>query len=209
MTIGTHRPRPAQPPSDSASELESRLVKLVTSSSVLMRALRAARTLNLPDWLIGAGVLRDRVWDHLHASSPHAPSRDVDLAFFDPTRIGRLHEVRIQMAITKHAPNISWDVTNQAGVHLWYPHVFGTAVDPLSSSADAVATWPETATAVAVRLLPDNRIQVVAPYGLNDLFNLVCRHNPRRATAEQYRHRIDRLQIARRWPQVQILDAQD
>ena len=58
-----------------------------------------------------------------------------------------------------------WDVSNQA-VHLWYPRVFGIAVEPLASSAEAVATWPDTATCVALRLLDDGAFMTVAPFGL-------------------------------------------
>jgi uncharacterized protein len=108
--------------------------------------------------------------------------------------------------VSARAPDICWDVTNQAAVHLWYPQVYGVAVKPLTSSADGVATWPETATAVAVRLLDDDNIQVIAPCGLEDLFGLVCRRNPRRVTLEQYKRRVKSKQIAKRWPRVTIID---
>ena len=195
--------------SGSADELTARLRTLVCSSPFLMRALRAARTVDPPDWLIGAGVIRDRVWNHLHGFAQPAPSKDVDLAFFDPASLGSDREQSLQRAVTVQAPDICWDVTNQAGVHLWYPEVFGTEVEPLTSSADGVGTWPETATAVGVRLLADDSIQIVAPCGLDDLFGLICRRNPRRVTEEQYRRRLERTQIPKRWPRVQILDAQD
>jgi hypothetical protein len=68
-----------------------------------------------------------------------------------------------------------------------------------------LATWPETATAVAVRLLADDRIEVVAPCGLEDLFGLVCRRNPRRVTVEHYRQRVHDKRIAERWPRVEVL----
>jgi uncharacterized protein len=73
-------------------------------------------------------------------------------------------------------------------------------VASLHSAADGVATWPETATAVAVRLLPDDRLEVVAPCGLDDLFNLVCRRNSRRVTADHYRRRVQDKRIAERCP---------
>jgi uncharacterized protein len=41
----------------------------------------------------------------------------------------------------------------------------GGPVEPLMSIADAVATWPETATAVAVRLSHDGEVEVCAPLG--------------------------------------------
>jgi uncharacterized protein len=201
--------RCAVPISEPPDELTSRLRTLVCSSPVLMRALRAARTVDPPDWLIGAGVIRDRVWNHLHGFAQPAPSKDVDLAFFDPASLGSDREQSVQRAVTVQAPDICWDVTNQAGVHLWYPEVFSIEVDPLTSSADAVGTWPETATAIGVRLLADNSIQVIAPCGLDDLFELICRRNPRRVTEEQYRRRVDSKQIAKRWPRVQVLDVMD
>jgi hypothetical protein len=115
-------------------------------------------------------------------------------------------EAQVLGELVRHAPELPWDVKNQAAVHLWYPQVFGLTVEPLVSSADAVATWPETATAVAIRLLPIDRIEIVAPFGLVDLFGLVCRRNPRRVTLEEYRRRIRHKRIAQRWPLVTILD---
>jgi len=82
-------------------------------------------------------------------------------------------------------------------------------MEPLSSCADAVETWPETATAVGVRLLADGRLEVIAPYGLEDLFGLVCRRNPSQVTGDRYRARVEAKRIAGRWPHVRILDTTD
>jgi len=196
--------------SHSEQLLQSRLVELVRGSPMLMRALRAARTVDPPDWLIGAGAIRDCVWDRLHglARNPRA-TKDIDLAFFDATALGSDRERGIQSALSAHASDLGWDVTNQAALHLWYPTVFGIDIEPLRCCAEAVATWPETATAVAVRLHNDDSIHIVAPYGLHDLFGLICRHNPRLITSEQYRSRVQNKRIARRWPKVQILDMAD
>src|SRR5437899_6635367 len=47
----------------------------------------------------------------------------------------------------QHLP-IKLDVKNEARVHLWYEDRFGYAIKPYLSSADAIATFPTTATAV-------------------------------------------------------------
>jgi uncharacterized protein len=86
-----------------------------------------------------------------------------------------------------------------------YARLFGAQVPPLRSAADGVATWPETATAVAVHLHPDDRLEIVAPCGLEDLFGLVCRRNPCRVTVDHYRRRIRDKRIAERWPRVEII----
>ena len=186
------------------TDLPERLGSLVRSTPWLLEALRAARDADPPDWLVGGGVLRDLVWDHLHGRPP-APPRDLDLAFFDPTRLDRARDAEVEQALTVRLPGVPWDAKNQAAVHTWYGRVFGE-VAPLISAADGVATWPETATAVAVRLLPDDHIQVVAPCGLDDLFGLVCRRNPRRASVEHYRRRVRDKRIAARWPGVRIVE---
>jgi hypothetical protein len=187
-------------------ELESRLAAMVRSSAMLMRALDAARAVDPPDWLIGSGVIRNLVWDCLHGFDRPTMPNDLDLVFFDTTALGEEREQELQHALAAKAAGIPWDVKNQAAVHLWYRDAFGVDVEPLTSSADAVATWPETATPVAIRLLPDNSLRVVAPCGLADLFGLVCRRNPRRVPVEGYRRRVHSKRIAERWPMVTIVD---
>jgi uncharacterized protein len=190
---------------DPPAELEAQLVAMVRSSSMLMRALHVARAVDPPDWLIGAGAIRSLVWDRLHGIQRPPSPEDVDLVFFDSTDLGREREEEVQDALAARAPDIPWDAKNQAAVHLWYPEVFGIDVEPLNSSVDGVATWPETATSVAVRLLADESICVVAPCGLDDLFGLVCRRNPRRVTPEEYRRRIHSKRLEARWPRVRIV----
>ena len=107
----------------------------------------------------------------------------------------------------KRAPRTPWDAKNQAAVHLWYAHKFGYAVEPLRSSADRVATWPETATAVALRLTEGDGLIVCAPFGLIDLLGLVHRRNPRRVSVEEYERRLRSKRISERWPHVRVVPA--
>jgi hypothetical protein len=169
-----------------------------------MHALGAAREVNPPDLLIGAGAIRDVVWDQLHGYREATRPKDVDLVFFDRA-VGTGGEQSVLDALRTLAPTVPWDVHNQATVHLWYAKAFGVEVDPLASSADGVGTWPETASAVAVRLMADETLAVVAPFGLEDLFGLVWRRNPRRVTLQEYRRRIERKRVASRWPRVRVL----
>jgi hypothetical protein len=185
--------------------LGARLEALVRSSDWLMGVLRAARDVDPPDWLVGGGVLRDLVWDRLHGRAPRLP-RDVDLAFFDPARLDAGRDADVERALAERLDGVPWDAKNQAAVHRWYGRVFGGQVEPLASAADGVGTWPETATAVAVRLLDGDELQVVAPCGLDDLFALVCRRNPRRVSVEHFRRRVRDKRVAERWPRVTIVD---
>jgi hypothetical protein len=184
-----------------AAEVE----RIVRSTPWLMDALEAAREVDAPDWLIGAGAVRTAVWDRLHGFDEPADLADVDVAFFDPLDLARERDEEVERALRALRPDTPWDAKNQAAVHLWYEAKFGYAVEPLSSTADGVATWPETATCVGVRLGRDDRITVVAPHGLDDLLGLVLRRNPTRVSVEEYERRLRTKRVTESWPRVRVL----
>ena len=170
-----------------------------------MEVLRAVRDCDPPDWVVGAGVIRDLVWDEMHAGFSAARVRDVDVAFFDPSDLSPERDLEVQRALEHRLGAVPWEAKNQAAVHTWFERVFGYPVEPLTSIADAVGTWPETATSVAVRLEPDESLRIIAPYGLEDLLNGTCRRNPRRVTMELYRRRLLSKRVAERWPKVRVI----
>jgi uncharacterized protein len=187
------------------ASLGSALISLLRKNEWFMDVLRAVRTCNPPDWLVGGGVIRNIVWDHLHGYVQPTPIKDVDVAFFDGVNLTPSRDHEVQMELEKIMPDIPWEAKNQAAVHLWYERVFGYPVQPLLSSADAIATWPEPATCVAVRLLESDEIMVEAPYGLDDLFNMILRRNPRRVTEEIFLDRIRTKAPLKKWPRVEIV----
>jgi hypothetical protein len=134
------------------------------------------------------------------------PHRDVDVPFFDPTDLSSAYDRRVTDDLVRRLPDVPWEAKNQAAVHTWYEARFGSAVEPLTSLEDSVATWPETATCVAVRLLPGGELQVIAPYGLSDLFGMVLRRNPRRASIELFRQRAADKHLTDRWPRVRMVE---
>jgi hypothetical protein len=84
---------------------------------------------------------------------------------------------------------------------------FGHPVAPLRSLTEAVASWPEYATAVGLWLDDEDRIRVIAPHGLADLFAMVVRRNPVRVSVETYRQRVAAKRYAQRWPRVRVVAA--
>ena len=101
---------------------------------------------------------------------------------------------------------MNWEVTNQANVHLWYESR-GQIVPPLRSLDDGISTWPEFATCVGVYTAADESVHVIAPHGLDDLFELRVRHNPSRASASDFRERVRSKDFLERWPRLTICDA--
>jgi hypothetical protein len=175
-----------------------------------VRVLRAVRDERIPDAWVGAGVLRDLVWGERYGAG-FVPDdvRDVDVAFFDPHDLSRGNDDRVTERLHHRLPAIGWEAKNQAAVHTWYPAKFGGAgIEPLTSIRDAVGTWPETATAVAVRLGTGDDIEVCAPLGLADLLGGVWRRNPRRVDIARSLARLARHQPATGWPRVSVIPPQ-
>src|SRR5689334_3712537 len=173
----------------------------------MMRVLEAVRDEPVPDAWTGAGVLRDLVWDERYGPG-FSPDRvrDVDVAFFDSHDLSRPYDDRVTAHLRRRLPDVPWEAKNQAAVHTWYSGKFGGgAVEPLTSIPDAVGTWPETATAVAVRLRTDDVIEICAPLGIADLLNGVWRRNPRRVGLAESLARLERHQPRTRWPNVTVV----
>jgi uncharacterized protein len=177
----------------------------VRGSAWFLRVLDVAREVDAPDCWVGAGVVRDLVWDSRGDGFDPVRVHDVDVAFFDLTDLSRDRDFAVEQALRARAPDIPWDAKNQAAVHTWYCERFGVEVEPLRGVADAVATWPETATAVAVRMDAYESVEVLAPFGLDDLLDEVWRRNPRRVTEVAFRRRLERKQVDRRWPHVRVV----
>lgn len=183
-----------------STDLEASLIALAQTASWFWPALIAVRTLNLPSWCIGAGAVRNLVWDSLHGLDVPSVLSDIDVAYFDGSDLSAERDTTFEAQLADTYPQLPWEVTNQAAVHTWFDATFGHAVPPLESLEAAVASWPEYATAVGLTLLSDDSIKVIAPYGLDDLFSMVVRRNPVRVSIAAYRERVATKQYRNRWP---------
>ncbi len=183
------------------------LVGHVRSSDWLMGILRDVRDEQIPDAWVGAGALRDLVWGERYGTGFSPPRvRDVDVAFFDPDDLSRDNDDRVTARLVLRSPETPWEARNQAAVHTWYADRFGGGpVEPFSSIHDALGTWPETATAVAVRLDAFDTLEICAPLGLTDLLEGVWRRNPRRVSLARSLERLERHSPGTRWPGVTVI----
>ncbi|WP_300756228.1 nucleotidyltransferase family protein [Janthinobacterium sp.] len=188
---------------------EQRLREIIAETPWFMAALQAMNQLQLPSACIGAGAVRNLVWDALHGYTVPSSLSDIDIAYFDAADLRPESEDKLQQQLQAMLPAAPWEVSNQARVHLWFEAHFGYAVPPLRSLEDAVASWPEYATSIGVSLAPDGAIAIIAPYGLEDLFNMVVRRNPVRVSVDGYASRVEQKRYHERWPRVTVIGMPD
>ena len=173
---------------------------LIASDRRRMDVLRLVRDLGLPDCWVAAGFVRNCVWDHLHGRAASLPAGDIDVIWFDPAACNAAHDAGLEAALRDRDATLDWSVKNQARMHA------RNGDTPYESATDAMRYWPETATAVGVRLGARDGIEVAAPFGLDDLFALVVRPTSRFA-AEKHPVYLERLlakQWKQAWPRLQI-----
>jgi len=182
---------------------DSDILALVAADVWMMAALDAVAGLGLPDGWIGAGFLRGAVWDRLHGYTQGTPLDDIDVIYFDPEAPEPAAEAALERRLDARLPGLPWEVRNQARMHLRN----GDA--PYRSSADALAHWLETPTAVGVRLNDGGNPELLAPLGTKDLLALVVRPTPHARAHKHrlaaYRERLERKNWPARWPKMRMI----
>jgi hypothetical protein len=166
----------------------------------MMRLLQAVEELTLPDCWIGAGFIRNAVWDAMHGRVPNcALLNDVDVVFFDRVNASATRDEAIAAGLTARTPNVPWSVKNQARMHVRNREA------PYSDTASAIARWPETATAVAARL-SKGHVELLAPHGVDDLVGLIVRPTPAFMLRQQEcARRVSSKNWQARWPRLRII----
>jgi hypothetical protein len=177
---------------------ESDIPKRIEGDAAMMTILRATASLGLPDWWIGAGFVRNKVWDVLSGLN-RTPPGDIDVVYFDPNDLSEDRELEYQDRLEASCATGKWSVTNQARMHV------ENGDEPYTSSLDAIAHWPETATAVAITLDDAGHVVFCAPCGAGDLLQMIVRPTPAfEKKLDVFRARLEKKNWSMKWPKVRI-----
>jgi uncharacterized protein len=180
-------------------DLQVRLIDWVEADSWRMNKLRIAASLELADWCIAVGFVRNLAWDRLHGYEHASPLSDIDLVYFDRATCDRERDEKIEARLNREEPATRWSVRNQARMHL------RNGDPPYGSTEDAMHYWPEIETAVGVRFDAARRIEIVSPFGLASLFDLRITHNPKRAP-DVFARRVAEKRWLSIWPRLTLAD---
>jgi hypothetical protein len=175
----------------------TRLEAIIRSDPDLMAVLERLRDDALPEWRIVSGCLYQAAWNVLTWRPRGTGIVDIDVIYYDAVDLSWAAEDVIIRRI-----GIDRQVRNQARVHLWYERHFGAPYAPLRSADESLLRYPITVQAVGARLEADGRLDIIAPFGLDDVFGMVMRSNPAFPHRSTFEAKVARAKTI--WPEVTV-----
>lgn len=179
---------------------ESHIARMVKSDTWMMNVLAEANKLNLPDWVIGAGFLRNKVWDYLHGVKRDVvDTHDIDLVYFDNVNVDEEKDRELSASMNG-VLGLEWEIVNQAYTHKWHNRDI-----PYKDTAEGLSEWVETPTCVGVTLLNGEPV-IIAPHGIDDLVNLIVRPTPsQKGDLTVFYKRIESKRWLEKWPKLKVV----
>ena len=177
------------------------ITALIERHPEMMRRLHVVQGLSLPDCWIGAGFVRNAVWDVLHDRPVDCGAlNDVDVVYLDRSDASPERDRAIEAKLGARLAGVPWSVKDQARMHT------RNGEAPYLDTAYAISRWPETATAIAARL-SNGRVELLAPHGVGDLLGLIVRPTPAfSARRDQVAQRVAAKNWRARWPGLTSVD---
>ncbi len=181
------------------------LIEALRTNRSIQLVLERTEKLRIPNWYLGSGSIAQTVWNVEHGFDPEHGIRDYDLLYYDARDLSyEAEDVVIQKGKELFEDiAIPVEIRNEARVHLWFEEHFGYPIEPYISIENAIGTFPTTATSVGITKKPGGTIEVYAPFGLDDIFNMVVRPNKIQSTEKRYRDKVGGW--AAIWPKLTVV----
>ncbi|MBD2593718.1 nucleotidyltransferase family protein [Nostoc spongiaeforme FACHB-130] len=147
-------------------------LQVILTDTPIATVLPAIAQVNLPNWWLAGGAVRNSVWRSIFGENCALVINDFDIGFFDADG-DRSQELVAKTSLTEKFPNYKFDVKNQASFARWR-----AGRRTYTSTEDGIQDWLHTATAIGVRLNSQGEWEFLTPYGLDDLFSGIIRPTP-------------------------------
>lgn len=180
------------------------LAGILWSDPLVREALIRSRSLELRDWLLVSGALYNTVWNRLTGRPSGHGIKDFDLCYFDGADLSWEAEDAVIMRAARHFGGFAKpvEVRNQARVHIWFEGRFGQPYPRLARCEEALSLFAAKTHAVGVRLGAAGEVEVVAPFGLDDIFSFRVTPNHALDNRRTYEEKAARAKAM--WPELEI-----
>lgn len=142
------------------------------------------------NYYLAAGCINQTIFNYYHNYDLDYGIGDYDIVYYDEDTSYEKEDIIIKdlKERLKHL-DLKFDIKNEKRVHIWYNEKYKTNRKEYESVEDAISKWGTTITCLGVRM-ENNKLIVCAPYGLNDLFNLILRPVKIDFTKEDYEKKV-------------------
>ncbi len=179
-------------------EYESQIKDWLLCDEQRFHALEIAASLDLKDWCLAAGFVRNMIWDRLHEKGIPTPLNDIDLIYFDPDDTAKEVDIEFEKKL-KEKLNLPWSVKNQARMHI-------RNHDPeYLSTSDAMSYWVEIETAIGVKLSEKREFEIIAPFGCEKNFSNTITINTKRMKPSDFKSRMTKKGWQSIWPRLIVI----
>ncbi|WP_269519338.1 nucleotidyltransferase family protein [Alteromonas sp. BMJM2] len=209
-----------------------RVCEIIQADYQRMSCLHSLQQLALPQGYLGAGFLRNAIWDFLHQKSTPTPLNDVDVIYFDANNTQRAKDTFYEMQLNEVLPQVKWQVKNQARMHVLHGHT------PYKNCEEAISYWIEKETCVAIALSTADSealssstsasssgsssanasssasarssfetarpFEILAPFGLQANFAGTISINPKYPRPDVFNERIQKKRWCEIWPTLTV-----
>lgn len=178
------------------------LKNILKEDSDILKILTILDSLKLNDSWLCAGTIRNFVWNYLAGIKRIDTTTDIDIVFFDKN-VSNEEEQLIEKTLKQKYPGYTWELKNQVYMHQHNPNTL-----PYKNSTDAISKFPETCTAIGIRLDKNKEIEIFAPYGIDDIIHFNVHPTPYFLKDDNrtrlYNHRVTHKNWKKKWSNLNI-----
>ena len=184
-----------------AEALAARVVNLALLNRGNTAILERLPDLGLRDWWLTSGCIVHTAWNLRSGRPAEEGIKDYDVFYFSEDASEEA-ERQVQQDARDLLPDLPapLEILNQARVHLWYTETYGIAYSPLTSASEGILRFPSTTTAVGIRRTGDDFLDVFAPFGLSNVWDMVLKPNRILPISNIYAEKAERWQ--KQWPRL-------
>jgi hypothetical protein len=186
-----------------AETMAARIVGLVLVNRANAAILERFSTLGLRDWWLTSGCIVQTVWNMRSGRPADEGIRDYDIVYFSED-LSAEAEDQVGRDAARLLPELPapLEIRNQARVHLWYPETYGIQVSPLTSASEGILRYPSTTTAVGLKRTGEDFLDVFAPFGLTNVWDMVLKPNRMLPISDVYAEKAARWKA--QWPRLVV-----
>ena len=173
-------------------------IDLLDDQPMVSASIEAAMRVNLPNWCIVGGFLRDLAWGSVFGRA--VPPRDIDLIYLNHEDISPDTDRRIEENL-QSISGLPFRVKNQARMHIY------NAEERYISVADAMEKFPVTVSAIGITGSRSGSPVIFSTFGYEALFTPVFQITPHfieKNRQDDFFAYLNRNRLPERWPEVPV-----